>query len=142
MAVIPRLIIGERPEMGDVGFFLSKPNVDVRTAVDADLLISPNNPALQFVSNGVASVAAATSVTKLFDRGILLDVPPIVMSQMSPSGTVSLMPYLQARNAEQVRTLNFNKPLYTVTSGLNRLVITNKTTIDLVVRFLVLAQPA
>jgi len=87
--VVPRVLFGHRAAMGDEGLFVSRPGVDVRTALPDDLLVSPEFKNLQFLHQGFVYCPYNTWTPSYFP--IACVSPPLVLfSVMSDLGSYSL----------------------------------------------------
>lgn len=137
MSLIPRMIVGRRGN--ETGVWMSRRGVDVRTAGKNDLLISPTDPNLSFLLNGIVTLAPSKTTTVLF--GAVLHKPPLVLPQMSYKGE-SFIPSVQHAIESSALREQHVPPRFDVTSFVSSFRMRNRKAITFQVRFLVLKIPA
>ena len=103
-----RLVIGQRGAQS--GMWLSRAGVDVLTATEPDLLLSPDYDNLQFFFRGVVTINPSTFADVLF--GTTLTFKPLVLFMPMYSGA-ALVPPVQFFAAtlggqERVSVASFN----------------------------------
>ena len=118
-APTPQFLLGRRASDGVYGAFLSRPGVDVRTASDDDLLITPFAANLAIIKRGIVYVAYGTVVTVYFDEPV--SAPPMVFFSGMSGGSHYALPQLSSASSDFAMGDRF-----VVTTYVDRITIYNR----------------
>lgn len=148
-----RLLIGRR-NPGEFACWLSRPAVNVFSAGDENLLISPSLSNLQFVANGVINLGALA--TLVVDYGLDLEAAPLVYPNIAlafglDGKDLAMVPdyqsvpesraYVSFRTAAGPSSASLLPARYDITAGTQTMSVRNLKNIPYPMRYMVLAIP-